>query len=358
MCKQRGYEFYCEVLFVVRHKTIHSCKSAIYFDFNTEIIKQNCDFLFYYNKTDITPAVLDAGNEIILANWPTNKHIICSINNDIPIEIPSHPYVLVNRSVVSNCRIEAENNYLLESLAACHDSESKLVMYFTVNIAFTNYLDKFNLTEEVSIPIITNKSTSEITIPVFLNKSKFDKSLLSAPLMLKEYIAQYKRDKEIFDSKERHDIDELENKFTNKNFFNSKIVKVFKSMVAIIFIIVILITIYMICKHNKLRALVTSLALQQVKEVKAEGMENIDYNCECTAQLYIILTLSTARIGLIIFAILQLRRIKLGRGQLFSNIVKIILFKTDIQYYVPVNYARQQVVYIYLRLQERSQWIR
>ena len=89
-------------------------------------------------------------------------------------------------------------------------------MYFTVNIAFTNYLDEFNLTEEVSIPMITNKSTLEITLPVFLNKSKFDESLLSAPLMLKEYIAQYKVDKEFFYLKERHDIDELENKFTNK----------------------------------------------------------------------------------------------------------------------------------------------
>ena len=58
-----------------------------------------------------------------------------------------------------------------------------------------------------------------------MNKSKFDESLLSAPLMLKEYIAQYKLDKEFFDLKERHDIDELENEFTNKNFFNSKIVK-------------------------------------------------------------------------------------------------------------------------------------
>ena len=101
---------------------------------------------------------------------------------------------------------------MLESLAACHGSKSKLVMYFTVNIAFTNYLDEFNLTEELSIPIITNKSTSEITLPVFLNKSKFDESLLSAPLTLKKYIAQYKLDKEIFDLKERHDIDELEHK--------------------------------------------------------------------------------------------------------------------------------------------------
>ena len=131
--------------------------------------------------------LLDGGNEIILANWPTDKCIICSINNDTPIEIPSHPYILVNRSVLCDCRIEAENNYLLESLAACHDSNSKLIMYFTVNNAVTNYLNEFNLTEtkELEIPVFTNKSTSEITLPVFLNKTKFDESLLSALLNIK-----------------------------------------------------------------------------------------------------------------------------------------------------------------------------
>ena len=120
-CKRIGYEFYCKELFVIRHKSIHSCESTIYFGLDTKIIKQNCDFLFYFNKSDITLTVLDGGNEIILANWPNDKHIICTINNDIPIEIPSHPYVLVNRSC--NCRIEVENNYLLESLVGCHDSD-------------------------------------------------------------------------------------------------------------------------------------------------------------------------------------------------------------------------------------------
>ena len=73
--------------------------------------------------------VLDSGNEIILANWPNDKHIICTINNDIPIEIPSHPYVLVNRSLPCNCGIEAEINFLLGSLAACHYANTKLIMY-------------------------------------------------------------------------------------------------------------------------------------------------------------------------------------------------------------------------------------
>ena len=122
MCKRIGYEFYCEELFVVKHKSKYSCKSAIYFDLSPEIIKENCKFNFHYNKTDINPTVLDGGNEIILANWPNDKHIICNITNDIPVRIPSHRSMLVNRSVLCNCDIEAEYNLLLESLAACHDT--------------------------------------------------------------------------------------------------------------------------------------------------------------------------------------------------------------------------------------------
>ena len=115
--------------------------------------------------------VLDGGNDIILANWLNDKHIICIINNDIPIEIPSHPYVLVNKSVLCNCRIEAEINFLLESLAACHDNNTELVMYFTINIAFTNYINKFNLTEELEAPILTNKTIWSILYQSFLTKA-------------------------------------------------------------------------------------------------------------------------------------------------------------------------------------------
>ena len=72
-CKRIGYDFYCEELFAIKHKFKYSCKSMIYFNLNSETIKENCRFNFYYHKTDITPTVLDSGNEIILANWPNNK---------------------------------------------------------------------------------------------------------------------------------------------------------------------------------------------------------------------------------------------------------------------------------------------
>ena len=125
--------------------------------------------------------------------------------------------------------------------------------------------------EELDTPLLTNKSTSEVTLPVFLNKSTFEETLISAPLTLKEYIAQYKHDKEIFDLKERHDLDDLETEFVSKTFFtNNFIIDVFMFIIAIISVVSTIIIIYAICKHNKLRALVTSLAFQQAKEVKAE----------------------------------------------------------------------------------------
>ena len=48
-----------------------------------------------------------------------------------------------------------------------HESNSRLVMYFTVNTAFVNYLDQLtNLIESLEILIIKNKTTFEQTPPI------------------------------------------------------------------------------------------------------------------------------------------------------------------------------------------------
>ena len=73
-------------------------------------------------------------------------------------------------------------------------------MYFTVNTAFVNYLDKFpNLTESLEFPIIRDKTTFEQTLLISLNISKFDPTLLTASNDLKEFINSYTNQKEIFD---------------------------------------------------------------------------------------------------------------------------------------------------------------
>ena len=45
-CKKIGYEFYCEELFIVKHKSSYTCESVIYFNILTDIIKNNCNLIF------------------------------------------------------------------------------------------------------------------------------------------------------------------------------------------------------------------------------------------------------------------------------------------------------------------------
>ena len=94
-----------------------------------------------------------------------------------------------------------ENHFLLESLAACQDTISKLTMYFTVNTPFLIIC----ITESLEFLLIRNKTTFEQTLPISLNVSKFDPTLLTASSNLKEFINSYTNYKENFDLQERHD---------------------------------------------------------------------------------------------------------------------------------------------------------
>ena len=141
MCKKIGYEYYCKELFVIKSKTRYSCTSSIYFNLESDVIKANCEFWYYYNKTDIKPTVLNGGFEIILANRPNYRKIMCAHNNNISINIPGHRYVLMNRSILHNCNIKAESNFLLESLAACEGSVKVQDMMYGWYMILCQFLD-------------------------------------------------------------------------------------------------------------------------------------------------------------------------------------------------------------------------
>ena len=285
----------------------------MYFNLDTDIIKENCTCRFYYNKTDIIPTVLNGGNEIVLVNWSNDKQIICTTNNNIPVKILSHPYILVNKSVLCNCGIEADNHYLLEPLAACDNSKrnSTLTMYFTVNTAFANYLDMFsNSTESLQVLIIKNRTTYEQILPINLNISNFDRTLLHASTNLKDFINKYTRRKEIFDLQERHESTILN---TSKNFFsNNHIVDIFVFISSIISLTSTTLTIYLFCKHKKIKALIASLGLHQVKELGAISKET---NTECTTLTYIRIILTI--LSLIIVMFLHYRKTRFCKGHRF-----------------------------------------
>ena len=61
----------------------------------------------------------------------------------------------------------------------------------------------------------------------------------------------------------------MDENLPNKNFFFDSFIDVSLFIAAIISLLVTTLAIYLLSKHEKLRTLVTSLALQQVREVNA-----------------------------------------------------------------------------------------
>ena len=102
-------------------------------------------------------------------------------------------------------------------------------------------------------------------------------------------------------------------KLPNKNFFsNNFIIDIFLLIAAIFSLFVTTLAIYLLCKHRKLRMLVTSLALQQIRQVGAViWQEDIPTACNCIIQFYTILELSASIFSSVIFAVLPSRKLKL-----------------------------------------------
>ena len=105
---------------------------------------------------------------------------------------------------------------------------------------------------------------------------------------------------------------------------------------AIISLLATTLAIYLLCKHKKLRTLLASLVLYQVKEVGAVTQKEIDTECKTLTYISLALTI----LGLIMIPILHYRKSKLCRGRMFSNAVKIMIFISDVQYYVPIKLCK------------------
>ena len=122
-----------------------------------------------------------------------------------------------------------------------------------------------------------------------------------------------------------------------KNFFLNQIVNTFTFTSSIISIITTTLVIYLFCKHKHIRTIVVSLILHKAKEVEAKSSSEKD-NSECGNLAYIGIALTL--LSMVIVILLHYRKSKFCRGYRFSNIVKIVLFISDVQHYIPIKLCK------------------
>ena len=143
MCKSIRYIYYCEELFVIKHKSRHSCVSAIFYNLGPATITKNCKFDYYYNTT-VSPVILDGGRDVLLANFHGPRSLKCSsVNGGLAKPAPENTYAVVNREFLCDCQLDLEHASVLRQLSSCSkSSSSKMHMKFTINLAFWEMFKK------------------------------------------------------------------------------------------------------------------------------------------------------------------------------------------------------------------------
>ena len=111
MCKSIRHIYYCEELFLIRHKSRHSC--AIFYNLGPATITKNCKFDYYYNTT-VPPVILDGGRDVLLANFHGARSLKCSsVNGGLAKLAPEHTYAVVNREFLCDCQLDLEHASVL-----------------------------------------------------------------------------------------------------------------------------------------------------------------------------------------------------------------------------------------------------
>ena len=150
---------------------------------------------------------------------------------------------------------------------------------------------------------------------------------MHVPIMLKDFMGQYQENRITATKQE-----DPKSKF--RTFINSFLVDMLIYIAAILTVFLVLVILYIITGQSKLKALITTMALQRIR-----AMEALDTNRQtqsCNSGLLKILMI----LILVIVVLLLLRKIKKSIffwGQPFSNNVKMKLFLADTKSYISLD---------------------
>ena len=91
-------------------------------------------------------------------------------------------------------------------------------------------------------------------------------------------------------------------------------------------------------RQSKLKALVTNIAMQQIKKVEAADVS--DMLCTCKTHWYIMGMLIIITLGMLYLVTNKIRKSSFFKGCLFYNNTKILLFISNTHSYIPIKLCR------------------
>ena len=144
MCKSIRFTYYCEELFVVKHKSAHGCASAIFYDLGPKTVTESCNFKYIFDAT-VPPTILDGGKELLLANFHGPRSLKCDTEDGgLAKPAPEHTYAVVSREFLCDCQLDLEYASVLKQISSCGEkSHYDMILHFSVNLAFWQLLKQY-----------------------------------------------------------------------------------------------------------------------------------------------------------------------------------------------------------------------
>ena len=167
-----------------------------------------------------------------------------------------------------------------------------------------------------------NWTIQKQVLPILLQATPFNNKLLKAPGTLKGLVQQYKQKSKM--------LDEAQDNKSKNEFFNNIAVDIFLFVATIISMLAVIAIIHLVCRHAKLKALLTGIAFQPVKQ--AEAVVPQQTKEFCTAQWYAIAALTSVdNITYCIYLFIQPKVYSIQKKTLFkySNFY-VVLFRHQV----------------------------
>ena len=132
LCNKMGATYYCENSYVLRHRSEHTCESAIYYCTDPKTIIKHCR----------------AGETMVLFNLPRPWNLVCG-KHKRPREIQIATYKILNRMESSECNLSAGTFSLDETLVQCtpeirEETDGIFQMSYAINKIIFDYLQVNN----------------------------------------------------------------------------------------------------------------------------------------------------------------------------------------------------------------------
>ena len=257
MCKSIRHIYYCEELFVIKHKSRHSCVSAIFYNLGSATITKNCKFDYYYYNTTVPPVILDGGRDVLLANFHGPRSLKCSsVNGGLAKSAQENTYAVINREFLCDCQLDLEHASVLRQLSSCSKSStSKMHMKFTINLAFW---EMFKKRSPNSASNIQPQYTKEVqTFSVDLYDPQMRK--LDQPVDLESLLETMDTDGQRMPTIEEKEASQPMQNIMPR-WLNNVFVMTCTAMTTVLMIVILL----LLAKHFKMKALVSMLAISSL----------------------------------------------------------------------------------------------